>query len=296
MGDSEPNNEMKNKSKISEDFDIGSELSALVANNAISSRIANRLEQKLKEKNIKLTKEQLNALVDKVQNLIRTYKFEPQDRKTKTNEAAARQITQQNDNSKQLLDTINKLQGKISDLESGTKESSKESTLTPKDDNIQKKEEENPDTTSPKIVTTDDIKVPEKIKVHITKNWEFNPLNDLPNDPENIIVLMKWLQYLIDKCGRDNLSNILDYYVDIGWISTDAKINLIDYSHGIKEENKKGDNIPGENITNLPSKDHIQSYIFIQKLKGKQFDKHFIDRIDNEINRLTRKIDDRNIK
>jgi flagellar protein FlaD len=293
MVDSESNNEPKNKSKISGGFDIGSELSALVANNKISSRIANRLEHKLKEKDIKITKEQLKTLVDKIQNLIRTYRFEPPDKKTKTDQTETSQTPQQDDKSKEFQETINKLQSKITDLESGKKE--KPTGEIPKETEAEEQEKQI-DSTSPRIVTTDDIKVPEKIKVPLTKDWDFDPLNNLPNDPENIIVLMKWLQYLIDKCGRDNLSNILDYYVDIGWISTDAKINLIDYSHGIKEESKKEDSLSEKNITDLPSKDHIQSYIFIQKLKGKQFDKHFIDRIDNEINRLTRKIDDHNTK
>ena len=101
---------------------------------------------------------------------------------------------------------------------------------------------------------------------------------------------MRWLQYLIDKCGRFNLSNILDYYVDIGWISQDAKINLIDYSQGIAEDHKNGETKRKE-MYNLPSKYHIQSYIFIQKLKGRDFDKHFIDRIEGELARITKKFE-----
>ena len=138
------------------------------------------------------------------------------------------------------------------------------------------------------IITTDDIKIP-------LQEWEIDPLKELPSDPENIIVLMKWLQYLLDKCGRDNLSNILDYYVDIGWISQNAKISLIDYSQGITGESNN-EEVTRQNITNLPSKDHIQSFIFIQKLKGKQFDKHFIDRIDGEVARITKKLDNYQFK
>ena len=114
-------------------------------------------------------------------------------------------------------------------------------------------------------------------------------LKEVPSDPESVIVLMKWLQYLIDKCGRDNLSNILDYYVDIGWISQDAKISLIDYSQGITEEERTGE-VVRKDITDLPSKDHIQSFVYIQKLKGKRFDKHFIDRIDGELARITKNL------
>ena len=49
-------------------------------------------------------------------------------------------------------------------------------------------------------------------------------------------------------------------------------------------------------ITDLPSRDHIQSYIFIQKLKGNQLDKHFIDRIENDISRITKKLRDYQFK
>jgi len=156
-----------------------------------------------------------------------------------------------------LIQTIDKLEERISNIES-----EKTSDL--------------------KVVSTQDIKVS-------PKEWEFDSLKEIPNDPESIIVLMKWLQYLIDRCGQDNLSNILDYYVDIGWISEDAKINLVDFSHGITEENKV-ETYEGKNITNLPSKDHIQSLIFIQKLKGQELDKHFLDKIDGELNRITKKL------
>ena len=106
---------------------------------------------------------------------------------------------------------------------------------------------------------------------------------------------MKWLQYLIDRCGRDNLANILDYYVDIGWISEDAKIKLVDFSHGITEDETEADT-KKRDITNLPSKDHIQSLIFIQKLKGKELDKHFLDKIDGELNRISKKLNNYQFK
>ncbi|MEF8847783.1 MAG: FlaD/FlaE family flagellar protein, partial [Candidatus Thermoplasmatota archaeon] len=93
---------------------------------------------------------------------------------------------------------------------------------------------------------------------------------------------------LMDRCGRHNLPNVLDYYVDIGWISEEAKINLLEYSNGITEEKPEQDD---RDIKELPSKDHIQSFLFIQKLKGNSFDKHFLDRIEDKITRMTKKID-----
>jgi archaellum component FlaD/FlaE len=235
------------------------ELTSLVSQKIIPSRIANRLDKKIKEKNVKITKDQLHTLAYKIRDIIKDY---AQSSKTvgKLDKTKVEQITREKpmEDMQTLVKTIENLKERISNIESGK-------------------------TSDLKVVTTEDI----KISAH---EWEMNPLKEVPNDPESIIVLMKWLQYLLDKCGRDNLSNILDYYVDIGWISEEAKICLIDYSHGITEEKKEGGTIK-KDIKNLPSKDHIQSFIFIQKLNGRQFDKHFIDRIDGELARITKKLD-----
>ena len=267
-------NEVDSKTKISEKIDIGSELSALVEKNVISRRIADRLEQKLKEKQIKINKEQLNVIVRKIGEIIRTYTKTEHPTKSegaiKTAQPAEKKI---DSDMQQLIETVEKLQEKLTNIENG---------YTAKDDKKFK-------TSAPKIVTTDDIKIPKGF-VRPGKEFKLDPLTEIPNDPESIIVLMKWLQYLIDKCGRANLSAILDYYVDIGWISQDAKISLIDYSHGITEDKSKLE-ITRKDAADLPSKDHIQSLFFIQKLKGIEIDKRFIDRIDSELNRMTKKLD-----
>jgi flagellar protein FlaD len=244
--------EVDSKAEETSEFDIGSELSAMVEEKKIPKRIATKLEQKLKEKNIQITKEQLQTLVEKINAIMKNY----------------------------------------SKLDQPIK---KEGTIQPTDVEISdQKIEQTIQETKPKIVTTEDIKVPGKVEVPVY-GWELDPLAEIPSDPESVIVLMKWLQHLIDKCGRDNLNNILEYYVDIGWISQDAKISLIDYSHGITED-KKGEATQRKEVTDLPSKDHIQSLIYIQKLKGRKFDRHFIDRIDGELNRITKKLDNYNLK
>ena len=219
-------------------FDIGKELSTLVAKNVLPKKIADKLEWKLKEKNVNLTREQFYVLIDRISSFLKDYNV-----------------------------------GKISTTS----------------------EVQVPGFKTPQYVKTEDVKVSEKINVQQTGDWDMESLNVVPNDPESIIVLMKWLQYLIDRCGRDNLSNILDYYVDIGWISQDVKISLIDYSHGITDEGNKGDTTT-RNVSDLPSKDHIKSFIFIQKLKGIELDKHFVDRIDGDITRITKKLDSSNYK
>ncbi|MHA1221340.1 MAG: FlaD/FlaE family flagellar protein [Candidatus Heimdallarchaeota archaeon] len=257
-----------------EDFELGNELSTLVAKNEIPSKIADKLEQKLKEKEVKITKEQLHMLVGKIKDIMRTYaKFDrvgKKDQPAKTEQTL--KATSDMDMQK-LVETMDKLQKRINNLEHGV--------ITNKDE-------------SPKIVTTDDIQVPEKITVPL-QDLTMKPLAGIPSDPESVIVLMKWLQHLIDKCGRSYLPTILDYYVDIGWISDEAKISLIDYSHGITDESNRGETTR-KSVSDLPARDHIQSLLFIQKLKGREFDKHFLDRIDGEINRITKKLDIYRIK
>lgn len=265
MGDS------NNKEK-KEGFDFETELSTLVKNNFLNPKIAEKLKTKLKQKNVNLTKNQFHMLVNKINEIMKNYKGidKTKNKPVKTTEKSI----PKDDHMQKLVESIESLEERLTDLE----------------ENLSITDTENEPT---KFVRTEDIQVNENINIP-TSELHLEPLTKVPNNPESVIVLMKWLQYLIDKCGRDNLSNILDYYVDIGWISEDAKISLVDYSHGITEDAKKSDN--SKNISDLPSKDHIQSLVFIQKLKGNQFDKHFIDKIDSELSRITKKLDKYNLK
>lgn len=266
--------EVDSRAKNFDRFDLDNELSALVEKNIISQRIADRLEKKLIEKKININQEQLQILVNKIGEIIRTYNKTEQSRNNidiaKYNEKTADKKS--SPDMKQLFETVEKLKQKISIIETGLGKDSNKKSL-------------------PKIVTTDDIKIP----IKTIEEFRIEPLTEIHNDPESIIVLMRWLQYLIDKCGHSNLSAILDYYIDIGWISQDAKLILIDYSSGITEDSCN-EELPKKEVSDLPSKDHIQSLFFIQKLKGNEIDKHFIDRIDSELTRIIKKLDNYDFK
>ncbi|UCF50340.1 MAG: hypothetical protein JSU91_02330 [Thermoplasmatales archaeon] len=257
--------ESEDKSKKTEEFDLSTELSTLVSKNIIPSRLAEKLEKKLNDNKIKINEKQFQSLIDKIQELMRKFvKNGKLPEKTESPKNEKPSVIRNEEDMQKIIETIEELKEKITYLEKGS-------------------------TNKTKIVKMDDIKVPEGVISNVP-NWNVDPLTEIPNNPESVIILMKWLQYLIDKCGRPNLTNILDYYVDIGWISEDAKMNIIDYSQGITEKSKNEETTKKQ-ITDLPSKDHIQSLIYIQKLKGLQFDKHFIDRIESEISRITKKID-----
>jgi len=261
-----------NENEILKDFELKNEISTIVAKNVIPQRIAEKLERKLVEKQVKINRKQLYLLVDKIRNIMRTYsKFDEGSKKeeplsAKPLEKPFEQKIEATTDMKKLFETVDKLQQRIANLENGVM---KKNWVYPGGEKV----------SPPKIVRVEDIQVSSQELINL------EPLTKIPNDPESIVVLMKWLQYLIDRCGRPNLTEVLDYYVDIGWISEDAKINIMDYSNGITEE------ITKSGTSDLQAKDHIQSLLFIQKLKGKQIDRHFIDRIESEISRITKKLD-----
>ena len=269
-------NEQDSDTKVLEDFELSSELSALVDNNVIPKKIANKLEEKLKERKVKITKSQLNMLAEKIRTIFKEYmKNQKDSQKDKSTGQSNKKETDKN--TKDMNEKI------ILPKEPEEKYPSYQANKNIASGTL--KDSENYG--SSRVVTTEDIKIPGQQKQYFG-DLKLDPLLEIPRDTESIIILMKWLQNLIDKCGRQNLSNILDYYVEIGWIIEDVKISLIDYSHGITEEEKIGK--LEKKVSDLPSKDHIESLLFIQKIKGKQFDKHFIDRIEGEISRMTKKI------
>ncbi len=225
-------------------FDIHQELTNMVSENILPKKVADRIEKKITENNITITKEQLHQLVDEILSLLKNPEKIKRDKIT--------------------------VPSKTSDeKETIRQESQQESMLTE---------------VSPRIVTTDELQIPDET-INTSKILQQDPLAEIPGDPESIIVLMNWLQFLIDKCGRNNLREVLDYYVAIKWITEDVKFHLLEYSSGISEQKEGKER---KNIRELPSQDHIQSFLFIQKLKGRNFDKHFLERINGEITRLVK--------
>lgn len=265
-------NEVDSEETHSERFDLGTELSSLVINNIIPPKIAEKLEKRLKEKQVNINREQLHKLAQRIRSILDSQgSSQIEQIKTIEEQPKQRLVKDSDENMKTIADDMDKLKERIEILEGGLagvlhSGNTSEGSI---------------------IVDSEKLENSDMPLTDYAQNLDLAPLAKIPTDPQGIIVLMKWLQFLIDKCGRINLPEILDYYVDVEWITEDTKISLIDYSNGItagketKESSKK-------DVNNLPSKDHIQSFLFIQKLKGMKFDKHFVERIDGEISRLTK--------
>jgi len=135
-----------------------------------------------------------------------------------------------------------------------------------------------------RLVKTTDMKTFDSIGVF---EETIQPLQHIPNDPESIVVIMKWLQYLVDRIGKNNLADALGYYVDIGWISEDVRFDLINYSKGITEDQIQTQ----PTHPHLPAKDHLQSLLFIQKIRGVQLDDRFLNKIERDMEKIARSLE-----
>ena len=74
----------------------------------------------------------------------------------------------------------------------------------------------------------------------------------------------KWLKFLIERVGHNNLPRLLEYYVSIGWISEFAANTLLDMA-GSEPRYR------GESWT-LSAQEQQISRLFIEKLKGHEID------------------------
>ncbi|MBS3778396.1 MAG: hypothetical protein KGY50_03780 [Candidatus Thermoplasmatota archaeon] len=285
------------------DFDLQLELSSLVADNVIPQSIAERLGKKLVEKQVDITKDQLYALAEKIHSFIESYKENgslpepssveqsvdtPKVQASEESEVeSADEIEKSDSLSSESMDseTVEEFMNKIEELQQKIDMLEQETKMEDSQDELDQQQQGS---------SADDFQIPYDESVS-TDHLTSDPLQSIPANPESIIVLMNWLQYLVNRCGHDHLSQVLDYYVEVDWITDDVKISLLEYSTGITEgKDVKADSSSRkkeEKTAHLHSKDHIQSYLYIQRLKGKKFEKHFVERINGELARIEKKVD-----
>jgi len=262
----------ENKNMLLSNHELEKELKSLVSKAVIPSFIADKITEKLKKENVQLTLIQLYELVDIIQKKVNIQQYAtptqtPQPEQQKQDIEDTEGEWNEDADMEKLFQTIEGLSTRIEKIE--------EKRIAEYGEPIDK------------IVTTDDIEIPEK---YLGQKQKINlhPLNWISSEPNNVIVLMKWLQFLIDKVGKENLVDVLDYYVDVGWISEKIISNLIDYSEGITEDTKEGEK---KKLSDLQAKDHIQSLLFIQRLKGEKQDKYFVERIERQLDKMTKNLE-----
>jgi flagellar protein FlaD len=106
-------------------------------------------------------------------------------------------------------------------------------------------------------------------------------LQSIGNKAETSIILLNWIEFLLEKVGRNNLSEILEYYIDIGWISEEVCDKMIAYANGI-------DYYVERPTWKLLPDDHTKSLMFIEQLKGKKLDKSMLSKLERDVEKVIR--------
>lgn len=79
----------------------------------------------------------------------------------------------------------------------------------------------------------------------------------------------KWLKFLLERVGHNNLPRLLNYYQGIGWISGSAAEKLLDIAN--LEKRYKGAS------WTLSAEEQRISRLFIEKLKGQDIEDSFLN-------------------
>ena len=73
-----------------------------------------------------------------------------------------------------------------------------------------------------------------------------------------IEVLLDWVHFLLSKVGREGFDDVVQYYVDIGWISEEVGELLKKYASGMHVEGGDGIMLP---------EDHAKSLDYITRIR-----------------------------
>ncbi len=246
------------------DDDLKSELFALAEKNNLPERIILKTYNKLKEKNIKINNDQLTALISRFSREIKNFNVDNKTEFEKSNFKES--FTSFNNTENNLIESLKNIGNRMDKLEKYYANICKNNYF---DRNLN-------------VKYSSDTTKDDKIDLDIVK------LTQIPMDARSIVILMKWLQYLVDQLGKSQVSDVLNFYVDVGWITEDIKFDLLKYIKGLTDINKEQEGDKGNRI--ITSKEHIHSLLFIQKLKGKNMD-DFLWKIDQDLDKFFKNIE-----
>ncbi|NJE76917.1 FlaD/FlaE family flagellar protein [Thermococcus sp. ES12] len=114
-------------------------------------------------------------------------------------------------------------------------------------------------------------------------------LEHIPNDMVSTMMALKWLGFLIDRVGMQNLEDVLEFYYQIGWISEEVLNTLLRYAEGIRPHHREPDWRPDEKLT---IQDHLVSLLFIERLRGVRITRELLDAIEREMRVIGRVLED----
>ena len=137
-------------------------------------------------------------------------------------------------------------------------------------------------------------------------------LTHIKKDYYTIVLLMRWIEFLFERVKRDRITLLLDYYVDIGWISKEVKSEIMAYARGEIQDVTKY--FPEEEIEaeietpegtlktprpkiykkvedwRLSAEDHLKSLLFIMKIAGIEVNKDKLNSLEQEIEKFKKSL------
>lgn len=127
-------------------------------------------------------------------------------------------------------------------------------------------------------------------------------LTYISHDYLTLTLVMRWIEFLFERTTRDKMSLVLDYYVDVGWISEDVKSEIMSYARGEMQDVTKymapeetreemlreiqaPQAAPYKKVEDwrLSADDHLKSLLFIQKIAGLEVDKDRLNSLEQNI-------------
>lgn len=116
-------------------------------------------------------------------------------------------------------------------------------------------------------------------------------LDRIPTSTKSMMFLLKWIEYMIERVGYSGLEDVLDYYVDIGWISENVMFDILRYSKGIRLYHESSDWRP---VGYMNVQDHIMSLLFIEALKTGRMNKEILHEVERQIYRIKKGVSEIN--
>jgi archaellum component FlaD/FlaE len=121
-------------------------------------------------------------------------------------------------------------------------------------------------------------------EVEIMPPTAYVKLQSVGNEADHVKIAMELLDFLLKMVGPNNLPSILDYYIEIGWISETARLDLLAYASGLGFAEEKPD-------WKMGTEDHLKALWFIDQLCGHKTDKTRLFRVNHEIAKMYKGID-----
>jgi archaellum component FlaD/FlaE len=92
------------------------------------------------------------------------------------------------------------------------------------------------------------------------------------------VLVMEWLEFLVDRGGVDGAARSLDYYESIGWLSADAATDLQTFLQGFGETVEAPEDIEPRSPLSVES--HRTSLRYVSRLAGSSMGMEVINRLD----------------